>query len=69
MLCTDFGRQHFQQGYKKYVAQTNSEAMLDWLKHCGSSRGNLVNLQAVNGVLKRETLIMQGERACSAVIR
>lgn len=67
--CTDFSSQHFQQCGMKYLAQTNSNAMLDWLKHCGSSWGNLVNLQAINGVLKWEPLIMQGERACSAVIR
>lgn len=68
-FITDFSRQHFQQSGMMYPAQTNSNAMLDWFKHGGSSRGNLVNLQAVNGVLKWEPLIMQGERACSAVIR
>lgn len=69
VLYTDLSSQHFRQGCMKYSARANSDAMLDWLKHCGSSRGNLVNLQAVNGVLKWEPLIMQGERACSAVIR
>lgn len=42
----------FSKEQTKYPAWINSNAMLDWLMHCGRSRDNQVNLQSINSALK-----------------